>query len=308
MRRANGAKASPGLARGRFFGARERHDAAPAGGAAGPCWWTATSRPRPPTGCGWPTSPTFTWAGFLYLAVALDAFSRRIVGWSMATHLRAELVPTRSTWRCISAVPGPSSTTPTRAALQYTSVAFGQRCRQAGVSLHGFGRGLLRNALCESFFATLDASPRSPQFPHPGRGAHGGVRVHRGLLQPASSASSIDNLSPVNRKETTTHTLKTQVLNSPRNRGKSIAFGVVYSILFGKTRWWGAVLYSVFFVELGMMTLPPMENDGTFRRQQVRHNLERDVHNHIARSRRDGGCARCCDSEVGKAPRFVFLK
>lgn len=37
-----------------------------------------------------------------------------------------------------------------------------------------------------------------------------------------------------------------------------IAFGVVYSILFGKTRWWGAVLYSVFFVELGMMTLPPM--------------------------------------------------
>jgi len=26
-----------------------------------------------------------TWAGFLYLAVALDAFSRRIVGWAMAT-------------------------------------------------------------------------------------------------------------------------------------------------------------------------------------------------------------------------------
>lgn len=37
-----------------------------------------------------------------------------------------------------------------------------------------------------------------------------------------------------------------------------IAFGVVYSVLFGLTRWWGAVLYSVFFVELGMMTLPPM--------------------------------------------------
>ena len=33
-----------------------------------------------------------TWAGFLYLAVALDAFSRRIVGWAMADHLRAELV------------------------------------------------------------------------------------------------------------------------------------------------------------------------------------------------------------------------
>jgi len=33
-----------------------------------------------------------TWAGFLYPAVALDAFSRRIVGWSMETHLRTELV------------------------------------------------------------------------------------------------------------------------------------------------------------------------------------------------------------------------
>ena len=33
-----------------------------------------------------------TWAGFLYLAVVLDAFSRRIVGWAMATHLRTELV------------------------------------------------------------------------------------------------------------------------------------------------------------------------------------------------------------------------
>jgi putative transposase len=33
-----------------------------------------------------------TWAGFLYLAVVLDAWSRRIVGWAMATHLRTELV------------------------------------------------------------------------------------------------------------------------------------------------------------------------------------------------------------------------
>ena len=35
-----------------------------------------------------------TAAGFLYLAVVLDAFSRRIVGWSMETHLRTELVLT----------------------------------------------------------------------------------------------------------------------------------------------------------------------------------------------------------------------
>jgi transposase InsO family protein len=33
-----------------------------------------------------------TWAGFLYLAVVLDAFSRRVVGWSMATTLATQLV------------------------------------------------------------------------------------------------------------------------------------------------------------------------------------------------------------------------
>ena len=33
-----------------------------------------------------------TWAGFLFLAVVLDAFSRRVVGWSMANHLRTRLV------------------------------------------------------------------------------------------------------------------------------------------------------------------------------------------------------------------------
>jgi len=33
-----------------------------------------------------------TWAGFLYLAIVLDVWSRRIVGWAMRTHLRTELV------------------------------------------------------------------------------------------------------------------------------------------------------------------------------------------------------------------------
>ena len=40
-----------------------------------------------------------TWAGFLYLAVVLDAFSRRIVGWSMATTLHTQVVSTLSTRR-----------------------------------------------------------------------------------------------------------------------------------------------------------------------------------------------------------------
>ena len=52
-------------------------------------WSSATSQPEAPDRL-WVADITYipTWAGFLYLAVVLDAFSRRIVGWSMATTLR----------------------------------------------------------------------------------------------------------------------------------------------------------------------------------------------------------------------------
>jgi putative transposase len=42
----------------------------------------------------WVADATYvpTWIGFLYLAVVVDAWSRRVVGWSMETHLRTALV------------------------------------------------------------------------------------------------------------------------------------------------------------------------------------------------------------------------
>ena len=55
----------------------------------------------------WVADITFipTAAGFLYLAVVLDAFSRRIVGWAMANHLRTELVLDALEWRLASGGP-----------------------------------------------------------------------------------------------------------------------------------------------------------------------------------------------------------
>ena len=97
-----------------------------------------------------------TWAGFLYLAVVIDAWSRRIVGWSMATHLRTELVLealNMALWqRRPSDVIHHSDQ-----GTQYTSIAFGQRCRQAAVrpSMGSVG-DCFDNAMCESFFATLE--------------------------------------------------------------------------------------------------------------------------------------------------------
>ena len=104
-----------------------------------------------------PTQPCIgTWTGFLYLAVVVDAFSRRVVGWAMATHLRAELVIdalNMAIWRR-----RPEGVIHhSDQGSQYTSIEFGKHCRRAGVSLSMGSRGdCYDNALCESFFATLE--------------------------------------------------------------------------------------------------------------------------------------------------------
>jgi transposase InsO family protein len=95
-----------------------------------------------------------TWAGFLYLAVVLDVFSRRIVGWAMETSLRTELVLKALNQRRPAAVIHHSDQ-----GRQYTSLAFGQRCRDAGVRPSmGSSGDCFDNAMCESFFARWNAS------------------------------------------------------------------------------------------------------------------------------------------------------
>jgi len=97
-----------------------------------------------------------TWAGFLYLAVVLDAFSRRIVGWAMANHLRTALVLEALNMAVWRRRPG-DVVHHSDHGCQYTSIAFGARCREAGVrpSMGSVGDAY-DNALCESFFATLE--------------------------------------------------------------------------------------------------------------------------------------------------------
>ena len=97
-----------------------------------------------------------TWAGFLYLAVVLDAFSRRIVGWAMASHLRTCLVLDALDMALAQRRPEGVIHHSDQGS-QYTSIAFGRRCREAGVrpSMGSVG-DCYDNALCESFFATLE--------------------------------------------------------------------------------------------------------------------------------------------------------
>jgi putative transposase len=97
-----------------------------------------------------------TWAGTLYLAVVLDVWSRRVIGWAMETHLRTELVVAALEMALDQRHPQ-DVIHHSDQGCQYTAVSFGLRCRAAGVrpSMGSVG-DCYDNALCETFFATLE--------------------------------------------------------------------------------------------------------------------------------------------------------
>ena len=98
--------------------------------------------------------PTF--AATLFLAVVLDVWSRRVIGWAMETHLRTELVLAALNMAIEQRRPQ-GVIHHSDQGCQYTAVTFGLRCREAGVrpSMGSVG-DCYDNALCESFFATLE--------------------------------------------------------------------------------------------------------------------------------------------------------
>jgi len=98
-----------------------------------------------------------TWQGFLYVAVVIDAFSRRVVGWSMAGHLRTELILDALDMAISMRRPGEGLIHHSDRGTQYTSIAFGRRCREAGIALSMGSTGdAYDNAMAESFFASLE--------------------------------------------------------------------------------------------------------------------------------------------------------
>jgi putative transposase len=97
-----------------------------------------------------------SWEGWLYLAVVLDCFSRRIVGFAIEDHLRSELVVDALEQALQRRKPGRGLVHHSDQGSQYVSLAFGRRCRLAGLEPSMGGRGsAYDNAVCESFFKTL---------------------------------------------------------------------------------------------------------------------------------------------------------
>jgi putative transposase len=139
-----------------------------------------------------------TWSGFLYLAVVLDAYSRRIVGWSMATTLATRLV--------LDALNMALATRRPRSVIhhsdqgsQYTSIEFGRRCRDAGVrpSMGSVGDAY-DNAMCESFFATLECELLDRQrFKTQAEARSTVFTFIEGFYNPRRRHSSIEYLSPI---------------------------------------------------------------------------------------------------------------
>jgi putative transposase len=97
-----------------------------------------------------------TWEGWLYLAAVQDAYSRRIVGWSMAEHMRSELVVDALEMAVARRRPAPGLIHHSDQGSQYVSLAFGQAARDAGIARSMGSKGdCYDNAVAESFFATL---------------------------------------------------------------------------------------------------------------------------------------------------------
>jgi len=106
--------------------------------------------------------------GKVYCAAVLDAFSRRIVGWSIADHMRTELVtdalgmallrrhPDRHLDRQTGSQPDRNTILHSDHGSQYTSWAFGQRLRNAGlIASMGTVGDCFDNAMIESFWGTM---------------------------------------------------------------------------------------------------------------------------------------------------------
>jgi putative transposase len=139
-----------------------------------------------------------TWAGLLYLAVVLDVWSRRIVGWAMETHLRTSLVLAALEMAVRQRQPA-GVVHHSDQGCQYTSIEFGRRCREAGVrpSMGSVG-DCYDNAMCESFFATLECELLDRVTLHtPAEGRLAVFDFIEGWYNPTRRHSALDYCSPM---------------------------------------------------------------------------------------------------------------
>jgi putative transposase len=139
-----------------------------------------------------------TWAGFLYLAIVLDAWSRRVVGWAMATHLKTDLVVAALNMAITQRRPH-DVIHHSDHGCQYTALAFGHRCAQLGVRpSRGTVGDAYDNAMAESFFATLECERIDRRSYHtPTEARLDLFHYLEGWYNPHRRHSALGNRSPI---------------------------------------------------------------------------------------------------------------
>ena len=137
--------------------------------------------------------------GRVYCAAVLDVYSRRIVGWSIADHMRSELVVDALQMARWNRQPQPGTILHSDRGSVYTSWIFGHRLREAGL-LGSMGRvaSSVDNCMMESFWSTMQRELLDRQ--------HWATRTDlasaifewiEGFYNPVRRHTSIDGLSPV---------------------------------------------------------------------------------------------------------------
>ena len=143
--------------------------------------------------------------GWVYLAVVIDAWSRRVVGWSIADHMRAELVADAidmATWR---RRPPEGAIAHSDHGSNYYSWVFGQRLFRAGLlGSMGTVGDALDNAVAETFFASLQCELLD-RHTWPTRAGLAQAMFHwiEAFYNPTRRHSTLDYLSPVDYEATT---------------------------------------------------------------------------------------------------------
>jgi putative transposase len=145
-----------------------------------------------------------TWAGFLYLAVVLDAWSRRIIGWSMQTTLATSVVLDALNMAVSQRRPQ-NVIHHSDHGCQYTSLAFGRRCREVGVRpSRGSVGDAYDNAMCESFFASLECELIDRRrFRTLAEARMAVFQYIEGFYNPRRRHSALDYRSPINYERLT---------------------------------------------------------------------------------------------------------
>lgn len=151
-----------------------------------------------------------TAAGFLFLAVVLDAWSRRIVGWAMSTDLKTRVVLDALEMALASRRPRGVIHHSDQGS-QYTSLAFGNRCKEAGVRPSTGSVGdAYDNAMCESFFATLECELLDRRrFRSQAEARMAVFQFIEGFYNPSRRHSALGYLSPLEYERRAVQTVET---------------------------------------------------------------------------------------------------